>query len=118
MDDYSKLRKELEEGFDRLIYSFGSAPKNSIVPFKFEYKGKYDIESVRGTCSCTDLKVTDNIIEGTVNVGEGDSNGVKSADITVYFLSSEPDYLIKDKVRTPNPAKITINLRVTGKVLK
>lgn len=115
--DIGKLRQELESGFEKTIFNFGEAAKNSTVPFTFVYGGLHKIESVKGTCSCTDLKVNGNEISGVVRVGEGDTNGVKATDITVYFFPEEPDYLVQGGVRQVNPKKISINLRVTGKVI-
>ena len=115
--DIGKLREELEAAFDKTVVSFGQTPKNSTIPFTFNYNGEHKIESVKGTCSCTDLKVNGNVITGVVRVGEGDKHGVKSTDITVYFFPEEPDYLINNGIRDVNPKKITINLRVTGKVI-
>ena len=114
----SKLRQELEAGFDKMIYNFGQAVKDSSVPFSFTYTGEHKIESVKGTCSCTDLKVNGNVITGVVRVGSGDQHGVKSTDITVYFFPDEPDYVVQEGVREVNPKKITVSLRVTGKVIK
>ena len=115
--NYEELRKELEAGFDKTVYSFGQAPKNSTISFTFQYNGNHKIESVKGTCSCTDLKIDGNTITGQVRVGEGDKHGVKTTDISVYFFPDEPDYIINNGVRDVNPKKITINLRVTGKVI-
>ena len=68
-DKQEKRIGEIKKNFNFLQYDWGVRKAEESVDFLFEYGGEETIQCISASCSCTNPRVDEKSIQGSINIG-------------------------------------------------